>query len=245
MDQHHVFPVLSQCLCLNLVLTNSEAAELADCSITHHMRLLTSFSANGETFYTHSPSEPILALGSIDIFVQHRLVEKGILGELAACTLLLIACDFATPLKDNVPNLLEPVHHLDFLLTLLATTDGLVPMKQNLKQPLGGALQCCFNQEGIDLLIPTHFGSIEADVVFDPTLLSATLYQVKFKVKGDKKAESVVHPISIPHDLHQPLPYIMILMELGNESKYQDTGSKAKSTACSPIANGEFEELLS
>ncbi|KAF8520922.1 hypothetical protein BU17DRAFT_88503 [Hysterangium stoloniferum] len=72
MDQHHVFAVLSQHLCLDPVLANSEAAELADCSVVHHMRLLTSFSANGETFYTHSPSEPILALGSIDILYMDQ-----------------------------------------------------------------------------------------------------------------------------------------------------------------------------
>ncbi|KAF8520921.1 hypothetical protein BU17DRAFT_88496 [Hysterangium stoloniferum] len=109
----------------------------------------------------------------------------------------------------------------------------------------GGALQCCFNQEGIDLLIPIYFGSIKADVVFDPACLSVTLYQVKFKVAGDKKAESVIRPIDIPRDLHQPLPYFAILMELGNESNYQETGSKAKSTACNPIGDGEFKELLS
>ena len=133
----HVFAVLSQRLCLDPVLAGSEAVQLADRSVAHHMRLRTGFSDNQEIFYTHSPSEPILVLGSAFLLyhgphqwgpVLHTLshdlcsaglVEKGVLGELGARTLLLIARDFASPFENGHPNLLIPVRLLHVLDTLL------------------------------------------------------------------------------------------------------------------------------
>jgi hypothetical protein len=126
-----VFAVLSQRLCVNPVLASSEAMALADRSVGHHMRLLTGVAPNGCTLYTYSPSEPILALAAASILhseghdsfwgpvldtfskrlCESGLVEKGLLGELAAQTLLIIARDFATP--DS--NLLNPILLLDFL----------------------------------------------------------------------------------------------------------------------------------
>jgi hypothetical protein len=137
-NKDHVFAVLSQRLCLDPVIVNSEALKLADHSVAHHMRLLTGFSTNYKTFYTHLPSEPILVMGSADILYNNShpdrlqlvldtlskdlcstgLVEKGVLGELGARTLLLIARDFAAPLHTHSRNLLKPVHLLDFLHTL-------------------------------------------------------------------------------------------------------------------------------
>ncbi len=138
-NKDHVFAVLSQRLCLEPVLATAEAIELADRSVAHHMRLLTDFSTDYNRFYTHSPSEPILVMGSIDILyddsepdrLQHvldtlsrnlcgeRLVEKGILGELGARKLLLIARDFAAPHpRSHALNYLKPVPLLDFLHTL-------------------------------------------------------------------------------------------------------------------------------
>ncbi|KAF8347980.1 hypothetical protein F5887DRAFT_673723 [Amanita rubescens] len=138
-DRDHVFAVLSQRLCLDPVIAASEAMELSDRSVAHHMRLLTGFSPHSHRFYTHSPSEPVLVMGSIDILYNSQepdrlrrvlntlsqdlcgagLIEKGILGELGARTLLLIARDFAAPRSPrNVPNLLKPVLLLDFLDTL-------------------------------------------------------------------------------------------------------------------------------
>jgi hypothetical protein len=139
-DKDHVFAVLSQRLCLDPVIAASEAIELADRSVAHHMRLLTGFSTNSERFYTHSPSEPMLVMGSIDILhntpdpdrlrqvlntlsrdlCSAGLVEKGVLGELGARTLILIARDFAAP-RDSYSrsrDLLKPVPLLDFLDTL-------------------------------------------------------------------------------------------------------------------------------
>ncbi len=120
-NKDHVFAVLSQRLCLDLVLTAAEAIKLADRSVGHHMRLLTGVSANSNAFYTHSPSEPVLVMSSIDVMYNREpanrepeflgkvintlsqglcdagLVEKGILGELGARTLMLIARNFAAP----------------------------------------------------------------------------------------------------------------------------------------------------
>ena len=137
-NQDHVFAILSQRLCLDPVMAVSEAIELADHSVAHHMRLSSGFSTNKEKFYTHSPSEPILVLGSIDILYNKSeprrlqnvvntlsknlcgagLVEKGILGELGARTLLLIARDFVAPKSIRGRDLLKPVPLLDFLRIL-------------------------------------------------------------------------------------------------------------------------------
>ena len=139
-DRDHVFAVLSQRLCLDPVMAASEAIELADRSVAHHMRLLTGFSPHSDTFYTHSPSEPVLVMGSIGILyntpeperLRHvlntlskelcgaGLVEKGILGELGARILLLVARDFAAPLHSlrDGRNLLKPVPLMHFLDTL-------------------------------------------------------------------------------------------------------------------------------
>ena len=139
-DRDDVFAVLSQRLCLDPVMAASEAIELADRSVAHHMRLLTGFSPHSDTFYTHSPSEPVLVMGSIGILyntpeperLRHvlntlskelcgaGLVEKGILGELGARILLLVARDFAAPLHSlrDGRNLLKPVPLMHFLDTL-------------------------------------------------------------------------------------------------------------------------------
>ena len=136
-NRDHVFAVLSQRLCLDLVLSATEAIELSDRSVAHHMRLLTGIPPHSDILYTHSPSEPVLVMGSVDILYNAQepdrlpqvlntlskdlcgagLVEKGILGELGARTLLLIARDFTAPLHSsrNCPNLLKPVLLLDFL----------------------------------------------------------------------------------------------------------------------------------
>ena len=139
-DRDDVFAVLSQRLCLDPVMAASEAIELADRSVAHHMRLLTGFSPHSDTFYTHSPSEPVLVMGSIGILyntpeperLRHvlntlskelcgaGLVEKGILGELGARILLLVARDFAAPLHSlrDGRNFLKPVPLMHFLDTL-------------------------------------------------------------------------------------------------------------------------------
>ena len=107
----------------------------------------------------------------------------------------------------------------------------------------GAALQCCFTQESIDFLIPIYIGSVATDASFDPSRLSVVAGQVKSKVAEDEKAEPAIRPIGIPRDLRQPLPYLAVLMELGNESDHEENHSKIKSTAPKPAVDGEFEKL--
>ena len=103
------------------------------------MRLLTGCSPDGKRWYTTSPSEPILALAShYHLYPEARnnkwdlslrtlsmdlcsagLVEKGLLGELCARTLILIARDFADGKKTKTTqDFLQPVSLLKFLHTL-------------------------------------------------------------------------------------------------------------------------------
>jgi hypothetical protein len=141
-DKMHVFAVLSQRICLDAALAGAEAIKLADRSVAHHMRLLTGFSDNRSIFYTHSPSEPILVLGAIDILYDSShpkrlgnvlntlsrdlcgagLVDKGMLGELAARILLLTARDYAAPKELFRRNLLKPVRLLEVINKLFGTT---------------------------------------------------------------------------------------------------------------------------
>jgi hypothetical protein len=106
------------------------------------MRFLTGFSDNRRTFYTYSPSEPLLTLGAIDLLYNQEdsllgqvlntfshnlcsvgLVEKGLLGELGGRTLLLVARDFAAPMRAQGfgPDLLKPVLLMGFLDTLFGS----------------------------------------------------------------------------------------------------------------------------
>jgi len=93
----------------------------------------------------------------------------------------------------------------------------------------GAVLQCCFTQEAIDLVIPIYFGKINASAKFDPPYLFTIPGQVKFKTAGVSKAESAIWPIGIPRDVEEPLPYLILLIGLGNETNYQETRSKLKS----------------
>jgi hypothetical protein len=137
-SEDHVLAVLSQRLCIDTVLVGSEAVRLADRSVAHHMRLLTGMSSSRQAFYTYSPSEPILVQGAVNILHSEKkpwgpvlktfskslcqvgLVEKGLIGELGARTLLVIARDFTAPkaANSNLPDLLQPVFLLQFLNNL-------------------------------------------------------------------------------------------------------------------------------
>jgi hypothetical protein len=102
----------------------------------------------------------------------------------------------------------------------------------------GTALQCSFNQESLDLVIVTYKGRVAAKAIFDIENLSAAVVQIKYKVNADLPA---LRPLGIPRSISRPLPYIALLMELGNESKYQNLNSKIKVSA-SPLKDaGTFE----
>ena len=135
----HVFAVLSQRLCIEPVVEESKAFGLADRSVAHHMRLITGISEDHRTFYTYSPSEPILVLGATNLWYNirdvkrlgrvlntfskrlcmFRLVKKGLIGELGARVLLMLARDFATIEEPwRSPNVLR-------LIPLLKVIDAL------------------------------------------------------------------------------------------------------------------------
>jgi hypothetical protein len=134
-DADQVLAVLSQRLSIDTVLVGSEAIKLADHSVANHMRLLTGISSDRRVLHTHSPSEPILVQAAAVILHREKqpwgpvldtfseslcssgLVEKGLIGELGARTLLLVARDFTAPKQesDGLPDLLRPVLLLDLL----------------------------------------------------------------------------------------------------------------------------------
>ena len=135
--------MLSQRLCLEPAFGSSEAIQLAERSVANHMRLLTGVSDCKDILYTSSPSEPILALASASILnscgenrwpetlntlskdlCSAGLVEKGLLGELNARILLIVARDFAAPRTDGDGrrDLLQPVRLLDFLDVLFGNS---------------------------------------------------------------------------------------------------------------------------
>lgn len=103
----------------------------------------------------------------------------------------------------------------------------------------GAALQHCFNKEtlAIDFLIPVYIGSVAPEEVFNPSCLSAVVGQVKHKSECD-----AIFPIG-PRDPSRPLPCLALIMELGNETNYEETDSKIKSTAAEAVADGKFVEL--
>jgi hypothetical protein len=104
-------------------------------------------------------------------------------------------------------------------------------------------LQCCHNQYSVDFLGAAYLGSVSPDAIFDPALLFPIVGQIKFKSRGDAKAEQELRPVGITRDLSDPLPYLALLMELGAESTYQETRSKVKSTAAEPAPDGTFQQL--
>jgi hypothetical protein len=90
----------------------------------------------------------------------------------------------------------------------------------------GAALQCCFRQESLDLVIVTYKGSISTNAIFDTENLSAIVVQIKYQGNADTRAGRALRPIGIPRSIHRPLPYIALRMELGNQSNHQITKSK-------------------
>jgi hypothetical protein len=106
------------------------------------------------------------------------------------------------------------------------------------------ALQCSFNQESLDLFIVTYSGSIAPGEIFDPEMLSGVVVQVKFKIKADGKAGAALRPIGIPRDSSRPLPYLALLLELGNESAHKETNSKIEVKSQPAPAAAMFQTLV-
>jgi hypothetical protein len=106
------------------------------------------------------------------------------------------------------------------------------------------ALQCAFNQESIDFLLPLYRGSVAKDAIFDPEALSGGVGQVKFKAEADTNAEEKIRPLGVHRNLRQPQPYLALLLELGNESEHKGISSKVKLTFPEPLEDGAFEKLV-
>lgn len=108
----------------------------------------------------------------------------------------------------------------------------------------GAALQCCFNQESIDFLIPFYKGPIEATAIFDPAALSGVVGQIKHKVKGDGEAGRKMSPMGIPfHPSSGPPPFLALLLEFGTEAFYRSTKSKIQHAKFVPDKKVQFQSL--
>ena len=88
-----------------------------------------------------------------------------------------------------------------------------------------------------------YHGDINADAVFDPAMLSAAFGQVKYKNKADTTAKQAIRPIGLSRDLTEPLPYLALLLELGNESHHGTTHSKIKVTIPEATKKDKFQSL--
>ena len=89
----------------------------------------------------------------------------------------------------------------------------------------------------------TYKGSVAAGAIFDVENLSAAVVQIKYKVNADTKAGRALQPIGIPRNIRRPLPYIALLMELGNESNHRETKSQIKVSASPLKDDGAYERL--
>jgi hypothetical protein len=86
-----------------------------------------------------------------------------------------------------------------------------------------------------------YHGNIDTKAVFDPAMLSAVFGQVKFKSRADTAAEQAIRPIGLPRDPSEPLPYLALLFELGNDSDHG--AAKSKITTTTPTSATTFQEL--
>jgi hypothetical protein len=155
-NEAHVLAVLSPRLCIEI---NLGAIELATRSVAQHMRLLSSMSPDHRAFSTFSPSEPILVQAAAEILhcedkpwgpvldtfsnglCKPGLVEVGLVGELGARTLLVIARDFTAPktASGGLPDLLQPVLLLEFLDNLFGNKKWCSQHRDSFERAFGNA----------------------------------------------------------------------------------------------------------
>jgi hypothetical protein len=80
------------------------------------------------------------------------------------------------------------------------------------------------------LYVHSAFDLSFQDLILSQTFIfhsiSTIVRQGKYKDAGDKKAGLTICPIGIPCNDYQPLPYLMLHLELGNGSNYQESKSK-------------------
>ncbi|KIL59241.1 hypothetical protein M378DRAFT_169505 [Amanita muscaria Koide BX008] len=133
-DIYQVFAILSYTVCLDLVLGNRKATELANTSVAKHMRLLIDVNDH-RTVFTKASSEPVLALvgayiaakannlldiieGLTNNLCKDGLVDKGRHGELLARMILFIARIQSCSAPLTPLSFAAPVPVVDFLKTL-------------------------------------------------------------------------------------------------------------------------------
>jgi hypothetical protein len=108
----------------------------------------------------------------------------------------------------------------------------------------GAILQCAHNQSSIDILCVVYFGSVSPGALFDLDKLGRFVLQITNKCNAAAPEEGNVPPVGIPDDLSRPLPSLTCVLELGNESTFEDTRSKIRTTASGPLSCEELRQLM-
>jgi len=92
-------------------------------------------------------------------------------------------------------------------------------------------------------LCVVYFGDLSPGAKFDVNQLGGFVIQVKNKSKSASPKERDLPPTGIPRDLDKPLPYLTCILELGNDSRHQDTKTKIKATVPEAPSPGRLREL--
>ncbi|KIL61974.1 hypothetical protein M378DRAFT_166310 [Amanita muscaria Koide BX008] len=157
---HQVFAILSYTVCLDLVLGNQKAAQLAETSVAKHMRLLIEVNDNRTICFTQASSEPVLALVGASIAAKPKnlrpiidqltsklcgngLVDKGRHGELLARMILFLARIQTCPPRCLTPRstpllFATPVPVVHFLKTLFGELWNKTPGHERFEKDLEG-----------------------------------------------------------------------------------------------------------
>jgi hypothetical protein len=164
-NKEHALAVMSQRVCLDLVLSSTKAIALADRSVSHHLRILTRYAESGPTFCTVSPSEPMLALAAFKLMHERApnhdlnsrttnlpsllqtvskdlcsagLIEKGQVGELCARVLFTVARDLTVLNQGrDWEEAGKPVRVLDVLETLLGDGWAEINTRKHFEEAFG------------------------------------------------------------------------------------------------------------
>jgi hypothetical protein len=74
--------------------------------------------------------------------------------------------------------------------------------------------------------------------------ISPSIFQIKNKSSADTNALRLLRPIDLHRDPRRPLPYLAVVIELGNESNYQKHKGPIQVTPSSKRTKGAFKILL-
>lgn len=79
--------------------------------------------------------------------------------------------------------------------------------------------------------------------MFNIKNLSVSVFQIKNKSAADTKALRLLRPVGLTRDLHEPLPYLTVVMELGTDTPYQEHKGPIQVTVSSGGSKGAFQGL--